>query len=118
MPKIAKISLRFCLTGILTVLIGSAFGSGLQSAGFFAETDSITVSENEDLLFSTPFPALLLSELIFDTGSEIEPKKTNSAAFASGTDLIVSEIGYLKRSKLISISLSVRDLIFPFHTHL
>ena len=118
MAKIAKISLSFCLAGILTVLTGSAFGSDLQRAVYYAENEINSVSGSEDLLFSTPFPALLLSELIFDTGSEIEPKESNSAAFVSGTDLLASKIEYLKRSKLISISLSVRGLIFPFHTHL
>lgn len=117
MRKVPKISLNFCLAVTIALLNGLAVGSDIQKNQNYAETLVNFVSGSEDLLFSTPYPALLLSEILVDSGSEIEPKESDPASFLITTDLSFDNNAYLKKSKWILISLTIRDLIFPFHTH-
>jgi hypothetical protein len=117
MRKVSKISLNFCFAVTIAILNGLAVGSEIQKNEFYAEIEVNTVSGSDDLLFSTPYPALLLSEIMVDSGSEIEPKESGSASFFNIVDLSFDNNAYLKKSKRILVSLTIRDLIFPFHTH-
>lgn len=117
MRKVPKISLNFCLAATIAILSGIAVGSEFQKNDFYAGIEVNDVSGSKDLLFSTPYPALLLSEIMVDSGSEIEPKESGSASFLNTADLSFDNNAYLKKSKRILTSLTIRDLIFPFHTH-
>ena len=73
MRRLSKISHFFYLAGITAILIGSVYGSGFQKNISYAGNELGTVTGSEDMLYSTPFPTLLLSEIMADSNSEIEP---------------------------------------------
>ncbi|MFO7800112.1 MAG: hypothetical protein R6V22_10070 [Rhodohalobacter sp.] len=118
MRKVPKISLIFCLAGFIALLSGSAFGSEIQKEFSTVHTELTSASDGDALLYSTPFPVLLLSEIEITSDSEIEPNESDTAFFLPTVDLRFENKEYLKKSRQVLISLTVRDLIFPFHTHL
>jgi hypothetical protein len=118
MRKISDILLTFWLTVLAAVMIGSAFVPAHQMDTGVAEGEITSAPVEQDVLYATPFPALLLSEILIDNDSEIEPKESGYATLSFTIERTLGANTYLKKSKLILVSLSVWDLIFPFHTHL
>jgi len=118
MQKLPKISLFFCLSGFIAVFSGSVFASDIQKEFSTVDSELTSLSDGEAELFSTPFPVLLLSEVEIKSGSEIEPSESDTEFSLPSADLSFNNKEYLKKSKQVLISLTIRDLIFPFHTHL
>jgi len=118
MQKLPKISLFFCLAGFIAVFSGSVFASDIQKGNSPVHTELSPTSEGDAVLYSTPFPVLLLSEVEIKSGSEIEPNESDTEFSLPSSDLSFDNKEYLKNSKQILLGLSIRDLIFPFHTHL
>ncbi|MFO7799101.1 hypothetical protein [Rhodohalobacter sp.] len=119
MRKVPKIALFFCLAGFISLLSSSAYGSGIEKESSTVHSELTSASDDGDaLLYSTPFPVLLLSEIEITNGSEIEPNESDSAFSLPAVDLRIENKEYLKKSRQVLISLTIRDLIFPFHTHL
>jgi hypothetical protein len=118
MQKLPKISLFFCFAGFIALFSGSVFASEIQKEYLTIDSELTSVSDGEAVLFSTPFPVLLLSEIQTESGSEIEPSESDSALSLPADELRHDKKEYLKKSKQVLISLTIRDLIFPFHTHL
>lgn len=117
MKKIPKISLIFCLAGFIAVGSGSVFASDIQKEFSTVETELASETAGDTYLHSTPFSALLLSEIDIKSGSEIEPKVSDSESYLSASDLRFNDSEYIKKIRRATISLRIRDLIFPFHTH-
>jgi len=118
MRKVFSISLTFCLTGITALLLGAAIELEAQKIVAHTDIEADTISENENMLYVPPFSALLLSEIMADNDSEIEPKESGFVSVATVFDSAFGITAYLRKSKLILISLKILDLIYPFHTHL
>lgn len=117
MRQFSKISFSIYLIAISSMLMGLVSGSDAYGNVSYSDIAHDVVSGSEDLLFATPYPALLLSEIMVDKDSEIEPRESGSVSFLSASDPAFGIKAYLKKSKQISISLTIKDLIFPFHTH-
>jgi len=113
----SDILFTFLLSVLATGVISSAFTPATHIGGSVAEGEITTSPEEQDFLYATPFPALLLSEILTDNDSEIEPKESGFASLSFYVDRTLGATEHLKKSKLILISLSIRNLIFPFHTH-
>ncbi|MDZ7755760.1 hypothetical protein [Rhodohalobacter sp.] len=117
MQKVPKILLFFCLAGFMAVLSSSVFASEIQKEFSAIDTELTSASDSDALLYSTQFPVLHLSEIEIESGAEIEPKESETATSLSAADLRFDTREYLNKSKRLLISLAIRDLIFPFHTH-
>ena len=118
MQKLPKISFFFCLAGFIAVFSGSVFASEIQNGYSTVDSELFSVSDGDAVLYSTPFPVLLLSEIQTESGSEIEPNESDTLLNLTSDELRFDNKEYLKKSKQVLISLTIRDLIFPFHTHL
>ncbi len=118
MRKVPKISLFFCLAGFFVLFNGSVFASEIQNEYSSVDSEVTSATDGDALLYSTPFPVLLLSEIQTESGSEIEPNESDTAFSLPAVDLRFEYKEYLKKSRQVLISLTVRDLIFPFHTYL
>lgn len=102
-----------------SILTGPAVAHGNQNIEFsIGSSDTVDGPISDDVIHATPFPALLLSEILIDNDSEIEPKESGFASYSFTIDRTLGITTYLKKSELILISLSIRELIFPFHTYL
>lgn len=118
MRNISKISSAAWLPVLLIILIGTVTGQPQQKSDSFTDHGVISAPAGDDILYAEPFPALLLSEIVSDNDSEIEPEELRFIAGSTGFDRSFEVITYLKKSKRLLISLKIRDLIFPFHTYL
>lgn len=107
---------------ILTVLFATfiGLGSGISTPGSdsYSNLAADHPPVSDDALHANTVPGLLLSEMSMENDSEIEPKGSAFPATSLIAEAPYGNISYLGKSKLILISLKIRDLIYPFHTHL
>ncbi|SRR6056297_3001196 len=118
MRKVSEISFASGLTVLAVILTGLSIASPSQPIDYSADSDITFSSIADGMLQATPYPALLLSEIVVENDSEIEPKQSGSLSVSSAFDCQFGIKAYLNKSKRLLISLKIRDLIFPFHTYL
>ena len=117
MRKIFKISLLISLFGFSLGLAEQANAASVQSSGVSGVIDSID-QPVPSAVTGTPVLPLFLSEYHSESNSEIDPDISVKLKPGQSTDPNRNGHNYIRFQKQIDLSLTIRKLIFPFHTHL
>jgi len=117
MRKIFKISLLISLFGFGTGLAQHADAASVQLSGVSGVVDSIDQPVPSEVT-GTPVLPLILSEYQSEINSEIDPDISVKFKPGQSTDPNRKGQNYIRFQKQIDLSLRIRKLIFPFHTHL
>lgn len=119
MNKILNISVLFCLLGLSGSFL---YGTDLNSSEFneseYTYSDITLPGDQDSAVSRTGYPGLFFAENFSEVQSEIDPRTSTSADWASNKNSGFAQLQYLVRASLFESSQSVRNLIFPFHSHL
>ncbi|REL24541.1 hypothetical protein DYD21_18305 [Rhodohalobacter sp. SW132] len=119
MNKILNISVLFCLLGLSgSFLYGTDLHSSETEESRYTYSDSSLTGDQDSAISRTKYPALFIAETLSEVRSEIDPRSSISADWASNKNKYSAQFQYLIRASLFESSQSVRNLIFPFHSHL
>lgn len=117
MRKVLKISLLFSLLGLSDSLFHySEARSGLVSRAMDIELPANRAA-SESLTHTQRLP-FFLAEYQTEFGSELEPKALPGTVRYTDHRSKYAGKEYLKFSKSLMISLSNRERLYPFHSHL
>lgn len=118
MKLMSKIGLLLCCFGLIGNVVTSVNQPIFDTEAVHYSTSSDSNGIANSILFSTPPPYLFLAENIHEISTELEPRNLIAAGWKSLVTHFPSEIIYLYRSSRFSLSQSVRNIIFPFHSFL
>ncbi len=118
MKIIPKIGLLLCCLG----LIGNGL-SNLNQLNITSAADQYTAPAEHNgisnsILFSTPHPYHFLAENVHEISTEIEPENSIVASWKFNKKEFFTDELYLNRALRITLSQSVKIMIFPFHSYL
>ena len=119
MRNVFYISLLLCLIGLTnSIYYGVEHHASHIYTGDISAADHTPLGDHESAIYASSNPFLFIAEKSGHTGSEIEPRPSTSSNLSSKQELEMPQTLYLRQAEYISVSQSVRTLIYPFHTFL
>jgi hypothetical protein len=119
MKKILNISFALCMLGAMSSLFYSIDpGDSIQSSEVFRTHGDSLNGEQDSAILSRSYLFLLFAEINHEVPSEIDPQKSFSVNWSSKQNKPDLHFQYLIRSQRLSVSQSIRTLIYPFHSFL
>ena len=114
MTNFFKISYAAILFGVMGFVV-SVTDPQAVSQGVDLSVPQTLKGGEQSTLYSTPFALPFLIKIADELTSEVYPKSSASLNKVSYNDAHSNGLLYIIKSQQITISLTIRELIFPFH---